>query len=143
MPKTFRPQAAATGRERMAKERGGEVEMSPIIDQGTRPGVVFRLTVFIAVLTASALLFAVFQETLGEAFLMIVLAILAMIGVGYLFASTIGFVQVAPRATGEDLSRAFIDTMNEGLLVTDARGRILYRSEEHTSELQSRENLVC
>lgn len=115
----------------MARESGGEMEMSPIVDQGARPGVVFRLTAFIVVLTGAALLFALFQESLGESFLLIVLAVLAMIGVGYLFASTIGLVQIAPRSSGEELSRAFIDSMNEGLLVADARGRILYANRAY------------
>ena len=88
---------------------------------------------FVVVLTVAALLFAVFQEALGETYLLIVLAILAMIGVGFLFALTIGFVQIAPRATGEELSRAYIDSMNEGLLVTDAKGRILYANRAYAN----------
>jgi len=117
----------------MAKNSGGEIEMSPVVDQTARTGVVLRLTIFVVVLTVAALLFALFQESLGETYLLIVLAILAMIGVGFLFALTIGFVQIAPRATGEELSRAFIDSMNEGLLVTDARGRILYANRAYAT----------
>ena len=117
----------------MAKNSGGEIEMSPVVDQTARTGVVFRLTIFVVVLTVAALLFAVFQEALGETYLLIVLAILAMIGVGFLFALTIGFVQIAPRATGEELSRAYIDSMNEGLLVTDAKGRILYANRAYAN----------
>src|SRR5690606_28412567 len=127
MPKSsgFSDQAA-TGGEHMAKNSSGEIEMSPVVDQTARTGVVFRLTVFVVVLTIAALLFAVFQDTLDDTYLLIVLAILAMIAVGFRFALTIGFVQFAPRATGEVLSREYTDSMNEGLLVTDERLCTLY-----------------
>ncbi|MDZ5697644.1 cell cycle histidine kinase CckA [Chelativorans sp. M5D2P16] len=115
----------------MARHSGGEIDTAPIIDQGARPGIITRLIIFIIVLTGSALVFAIFQNRLGDGFLLGVLGIMAMIGVGYLFASAIGFIQIAPRSTGDELSRAFIDTMNEGLLVTDAKGRILYANRAY------------
>src|SRR5690554_5855540 len=121
----------AAGRERMARQSGGEIDTAPIIDQGARPGVITRLIIFIIVLTGSALVFAIFQNRLGEGFLLGVLGVMAMIGVGYLFASAIGFIQIAPRSTGDELSRAFIDTMAEGLLVTDTKGRILYANRAY------------
>jgi two-component system, cell cycle sensor histidine kinase and response regulator CckA len=121
----------ATGRERMAKQSGGDIDTAPIVDQGTRPGVITRLIIFIIVLTGSALAIAVFQERVGEGFLLGILGVLAMIGVGYLFASAIGFIQIAPRSTGDELSRAFIDSMVEGLLVTDPKGRILYANRAY------------
>ena len=116
----------------MARSIGdGEVEMAPIVNQGARPGVITRLIIFILVLTGSALVFVLFQDRLGEEFLLGILGVLAMIGVGYLFASAIGFIQIAPRSTGDELSRAFIDSMGEGLVVTDARGRILYANRAY------------
>ena len=54
-----------------------------------------------------------------------------MIGVGFLFATAIGFVQVAPRSAGSELSRAFVDSMEEGLVVADAKGRILYANNAY------------
>ncbi|WP_159591804.1 cell cycle histidine kinase CckA [Chelativorans xinjiangense] len=117
----------------MAKISGGEIDTAPIIDQGARPGVITRLIIFILVLTGSALVFALFQERLGEGFLLGVLGVMAMIGVGYLFASAIGFIQIAPRSTGDELSRSFIDSMAEGLLVTDTRGNILYANRAYAA----------
>ncbi|WEX11897.1 response regulator [Chelativorans sp. AA-79] len=102
------------------------MEAAPIIDQGIRPGVLTRLVIFIVVLTGSALAVALFQERVGEDFLLGVLGVLAMIGVGYLFASAIGFIQIARRSSGDELSRSFVDSMSEGLIVADAKGRILY-----------------
>ncbi|WP_265518774.1 cell cycle histidine kinase CckA [Nitratireductor luteus] len=115
----------------MAKQTGGEIDTAPIIDQESRPGVITRLIIFIVVLTGSAFVFAIFQDRLGQSFLLGVLGILAMIGVGYLFASAIGFIQIAPRSTGDELSKAYVDSMSEGLLVTDVKGRILYANRAY------------
>lgn len=115
----------------MARISGGEIDTAPIVDQGARPGVITRLIIFIIVLTGSAFVFTLFQDQLGEGFLLGVLGVLAMIGVGYLFASAIGFIQIAPRSTGDELSRSFVDSMSEGLLVTDSRGRILYANRAY------------
>ncbi|WP_173931810.1 response regulator [Chelativorans sp. Marseille-P2723] len=114
-----------------ARQGRAEIESVAIIDQGARPGVITRLIIFILVLTGSAMVFALFQDQLGEDFLLGILGILAMIGVGYLFASAIGFIQIAPRSTGDELSRSFIDSMGEGLVVTDAKGRLLYANRAY------------
>ncbi|MBX3578007.1 MAG: response regulator [Rhizobiaceae bacterium] len=110
----------------MAKETRSEFYPAPIVDQNMRPGIITRLVVFIVVLTGAAFVFALFQERLGEPFLLGMLGVLAMIGVGYLFATAIGFVQIAPRSTTDELSKAYVDSMGQGLVVTDPKGRIVY-----------------
>ena len=96
-----------------------------------RPGVVTRLIVFFFVLTGASVVFAIFRERLGDPFLLGMLGVLAMIGVGYLFATAIGFVQFAPRSTNDELAKAFADTMAQGLLVTDLKGRIIYANRAY------------
>ncbi|WP_048648771.1 cell cycle histidine kinase CckA [Nitratireductor soli] len=115
----------------MAKQTGGEIHAAPIIDQSSRPGAITRLIIFIVILTCSAIAFVVFRERLGDPFLLGILGMLAMIGVGFLFATAIGFVQVAPRSAGSELSRAFVDSMEEGLVVADTKGRILYANHAY------------
>jgi two-component system cell cycle sensor histidine kinase/response regulator CckA len=115
----------------MAKNTGGETETAPIVDQNSRPGAITRLVIFIIVLTGAALFFAIFRDRLGDPFLLGMLGVLAMVGVGYLFANAIGFIQLAPRSTGDELARAFVDSMAEGLVVTDAKGRILYANRQY------------
>ncbi|RTM02031.1 MAG: PAS domain-containing sensor histidine kinase, partial [Hyphomicrobiales bacterium] len=100
-------------------------------DQNTRPGAVTRLIVFIVVLTGAAIVFGLFRERLGDPFLLGMLGVLAMIGVGFLFATAIGFVQIAPRSTGDELSKAFVDSMSQGLLVTDTKGRVVYANRAY------------
>lgn len=115
----------------MAKETGGEFYPSPMVDQDTRPGAVTRLIIFIIVLTGTAIAFAIFRERLGDPFLLGMLGILAMIGVGYLFATAIGFIQIAPRSTGDELAKSFVDSMSQGLVVTDQKGRVVYANRSY------------
>ncbi|MER8422640.1 cell cycle histidine kinase CckA [Mesorhizobium sp. M1403] len=115
----------------MAKEARGDFYPVPIVDQNTRPGAVTRLIVFIVVLTGAAIVFGLFRERLGDPFLLGMLGVLAMIGVGFLFATAIGFVHVTPRSTSDELSKAFVDSMSQGLLVTDTKGRIIYANRTY------------
>lgn len=115
----------------MAKETRGDFYPVPIVDQNTRPGAIARLIIFIVVLTGAAVVFGLFRERLGDPFLLGMLGVLAMIGVGFLFATAIGFVQIAPRSTGDELSKAFVDSMSEGLLVTDTKGRVIYANRAY------------
>ncbi len=110
----------------MAKDSRDDFYPAPIVDQNSRPGTIVRLLIFVIVLIFAAIAFAVMRERLGDPFLLGMLGVLAMIGVGYLFASAIGFVQIAPRSTGDELAKAYVDSMRQGLVVTDAKGRVLY-----------------
>ena len=98
----------------MGRDTRSDFYPAPIVDQNTRPGAITRLIVFIVVLTAAAIVFGLFRERLGEPFLLGMLGVLAMIGVGFLFATAIGFVQVAPRSTADELAKAFVDSHGRG-----------------------------
>ncbi|MEO3385752.1 ATP-binding protein [Mesorhizobium sp. CAU 1741] len=115
----------------MARETGVEARPAAIVEQSARPGAITRLLIFIVILVISATLFAVFRERLGDPLLLGLLGILAMIGAGFLFTAAIGFIHIAPRSTADEMSRSFVDTMGQGLLVTDVKGRIVYANEAY------------
>jgi two-component system, cell cycle sensor histidine kinase and response regulator CckA len=115
----------------MAKDSRGDFYPVPVVDQGTRPGAVTRLIIFIAVLTVTAVVFGIFRERLGDPFLLGMLGVLAMTGVGFLFAAAIGFVQIASGSTTDELSKSFIDSMAQGLVVTDSKGRVVYANQAY------------
>jgi two-component system, cell cycle sensor histidine kinase and response regulator CckA len=117
--------------ERMSRESRSEFYPAPIVDQDLRPGVITRLVVFFVVLVGASIVFATFRERLGDPFLLGMLGVLAMIGVGFLFATAIGFVQIAPRSTNDELAKAFADSMGQGLIVTDLKGRIIYANRAY------------
>ena len=54
-----------------------------------------------------------------------------MIGVGYLFATAIGFIQVVPRSTSDDLAKSFVDSLAQGVLIADAKGRVIYANKSY------------
>ncbi|MGB3388264.1 MAG: PAS domain-containing protein, partial [Pseudaminobacter sp.] len=115
----------------MGNEKRGEFYPIPMVDQESRPGTITRLIIFTVVLTGAAVVFGIFRERFGDPFLLGMLGILAMIGVGYLFATAMGFIEFARRSTTDELSKAFIDSMSQGLVVTDAKGRIVYANRAY------------
>jgi two-component system, cell cycle sensor histidine kinase and response regulator CckA len=117
----------------MARETRNDFYPAPIVDQNMRPGVITRLIIFIVVITGAAIVFGLFRERLGDPFLLGMLGVLAMIGVGYLFATAIGFVQIAPRSTADELSKSFVDSLSQGLVVTDTKGRVVYANRAYAS----------
>ncbi len=115
----------------MARDTRGEFYPEPVVDQNMGPGAITRLVIFIGVLTGAAILFVLFRNRFGDPFLLGMLGVMAMIGIGYLFATAIGFVQIAPRSTADELSKAFVGTMDTGLVVTDPKGRIVYANKAY------------
>ncbi len=115
----------------MAKENRNDINSVPIVDNVMRPGAITRLVIFILVLIAGAFVFVIFRERFGNPFLLGMLGVLAMIGVGYLFGTAVGLVQLAPRSGGDELSKAFVDTLQQGLLISDARGRVVYANRAY------------
>ena len=126
----------------MSRETRNDFYPAPVVDQDMRPGVVTRLIVFFFVLACASVVFAIFRERLGDPFLLGMLGVLAMIGVGYLFATAIGFVQFAPRSTNDELSKAFADTMAQGLIVTDLKGRVIYANRAY-ADMTGATNAAC
>jgi len=134
----------------MARQTGEDLYPAPIVDQSARPGIAARLLIFILALAGAAIIFTLFRDRFGESFLLGLLGVLAMIGIGYLFASTIGFIRIAQRSGADDLSRAFLDTTGQGVLVTDPKGRIVYANKAYAemtgaagpADLKTVENLL-
>ncbi|MGQ2907278.1 MAG: cell cycle histidine kinase CckA [Aliihoeflea sp.] len=115
----------------MAQKSGGELNPAPIVDQNARMSTLSRLIGFIIALVICAVVLIVFNDLLSANTLLGLLGVLAMIGVGFLFAAAIGFVHVAGRSPSDGLSRALVDSSAQGMVVTDAKGRILYANRAY------------
>jgi two-component system, cell cycle sensor histidine kinase and response regulator CckA len=115
----------------MAQKSGGELNPAPIVDQNARMSTLSRLIGFIIALVICAVVLIVFNDLLSQNTLLGLLGVLAMIGVGFLFAAAIGFVHLAGRSTSDNLSRALVDSSAQGMVVTDAKGRILYANRAY------------
>ena len=105
---------------------GARVPAGLVVDNDDRPGVIARLVVFIVIMIMCAVLLSLFRDRIGQPFLLGLVGIFTMIGAGYLFATAIGFVRIGPRPPGESLAKAYLDTMSQGVIVTDSRSRIVY-----------------
>jgi two-component system cell cycle sensor histidine kinase/response regulator CckA len=62
----------------------------------------------------------------AEAYVLALLAILAMVGVFSLFAAAAGILQIAGKDRGNPVAQAVADGAADGLLVTDPAGRVIY-----------------
>src|SRR5712691_1015831 len=62
----------------------------------------------------------------AEPYILALLAILAMVGVFLLFALAAGILRASGREAATPLLKAVVDHANEGILVTDPGGRVLY-----------------
>ena len=106
---------------------------TPMIDRHSRPGTIMRLIVLAIVLVVAAIAFVFLEGRVNTNFGLGLLGILSMIGIFYLVSTFIGFVQIMPRAGGDELSRLFIDGHPEGTVVTDKKGRVVYANRTYAS----------
>jgi len=96
-----------------------------------RPSAAVRLLILgVASLGAAGFLFF-YREKLDETFLLVMLGLLAMVGVFYLFASAIGFVEFAQTGRAEDIGRSFVDQMADGICILDEKGSIVYSNRAY------------
>ncbi|MCX8997672.1 response regulator [Rhizobiaceae bacterium BDR2-2] len=100
---------------------------APLLDQGGRTaGTIVRILVLALVLAGAAAAFIIFRDHLDNELVLGVLGILAMVGIFFLVSSIIGFVQVMPGSEPDELSRRFIASHPDGIIITDQAGRIVF-----------------
>ena len=115
----------------MNERVSGTVPADPVIDRSERLTGIGRLLILACGLIGAALAFAFIQPERAEPFVLGLLGILSVIGVFTLFAGAIGLIRFAGRGQGSPLSRNFLDSMGEGVLVADAEGRIVYANRAY------------
>ena len=102
-----------------------ELTDRPAIDRtGRRGSIVLVLLVALVLIAAAAGLVIVGRERAGP-YILVLLSVLGMIGVFSLFAVAAGILRVAADEANPVL-RAVVDGANDGIVVTDANGRVLY-----------------
>ena len=112
-------------------QKNGEPDLTPIVDQNTRLSTLSRLIGFIIAFVICAIALIVFNDVLSHNTLLGLLGLLAMIGVGFLFALAIGFIQISGRLSSDSLARSLVDSASQGFVVTDVKGRILYANQAY------------
>jgi two-component system cell cycle sensor histidine kinase/response regulator CckA len=107
------------------------VRTEPVIDRGAAVSGLGRLIILAFALVGVSVGFSLIAPERGQPFVLGLLAILAMIGVVTLFASAAGLIRITGRTQDESFGRAVADAMEEGVLVTDRKGRIIYANRAY------------
>ncbi|MCB1485995.1 MAG: PAS domain-containing protein, partial [Bauldia sp.] len=113
-------------------ERAKEaVRADPVIDRSSGITAAGRLVVLAFGLVGLAIGFALIERQRAEPLVLGLLAVLAVIGVAGLFAAAIGLIRFASRGQRFDITRNFLDTKKDGVVITDSANRILYANRAY------------
>ncbi len=110
----------------MATQDVGERHRSAAIDRGGRRGSIGFVLLIAVLLIAAAAVLMVLGRGRAEPYVLGLLAFLATIGVFSLFATAAGILRIGGREAGDPLIKAVVDDAFDGVVVTDAAGRVLY-----------------
>jgi two-component system, cell cycle sensor histidine kinase and response regulator CckA len=97
-----------------------------IIPRSERRGSIAWVLLVAVLLVASAAGLMVVGRNAAGPYVTIFLAVLAVIGVFALFALAAGVLRVSARETGGPMLKRVIDNANDGIVVTDGAGRVLF-----------------
>jgi two-component system, cell cycle sensor histidine kinase and response regulator CckA len=101
------------------------------LDRTERAGSPGLVLLFAAGLVAVAAAFSLLPKDQAANLVIGLLAVLAVVGIFALFAYAVGFLQLAGQSARNDLTKLICDSGPEGILVTDADGKILYANETY------------
>lgn len=99
---------------------------SPVVDRVNRGANISRLLIVGLALLTVVCVFLFLPESLLQPMTLGLLAFLAMLGVFFIFAIAIGFVKLTAKTNSETFARAFVDGLEQGTIVTDWNGRVVY-----------------
>ncbi len=98
-------------------------------DRTERAGSPGLVLLFAACLVAPVVAFSVLPKDAAGTLVIGLLTLLAVIGIFGLFGYAVGFLQFSGQALRNDLTKLVCDSGLEGLIVSDADGKILYANE--------------
>ncbi len=106
--------------------------MEPVEDMSDREGGIGLLVLLATGLAMAAVALAMLNRDEAEPFVLAILAGLSVVGVFALFAGAIGILRFGERAARNDITKALVDNLPQGALVTTPRGKIVYANEAYT-----------
>jgi len=117
----------------MNDQAGRPAPLAPMIDRSDRVNGTWRLIFLATLVLAGAIALALLPGD-RDPIVLGLLGVLAVIGVFSLFAWAIGLARIAGRsATGNPIAKAFLETLDEGVVVTDREGRIVFSNPAYAS----------
>ena len=107
-------------------------QVAPAISSTTTAEGQSGLLIIAGIVLAAALMVLVLLSSgTSEPFLLVVLAILAMVGVFFLFGLAAGHIQVGERADEQHLALTASDALDDAIHVTDADGNVIFANHAH------------
>ena len=102
------------------------VRLEPVDDRPDRISGAGRLIIVAFGLVGAAIGFVLVDGEEMEPLMLGLLAMLAIVGVAMLLLLALGLLRVGVRKPGPDIARGYLDTVGEGVVITDRAGRIVY-----------------
>ncbi|WP_394703016.1 cell cycle histidine kinase CckA [uncultured Cohaesibacter sp.] len=110
----------------------GQKNMEPaMIDHSERPGSIKWLILLAFILVGGAVALVLFKGQIGGQIQLTFLSILAGLGILSLLGFAVGLIQLGNPAPAPHLTRQFVDSMKEGILVCDRKDRLVYANTEY------------
>ncbi len=106
---------------------------TPVIDRPGRSGSIWLLVALALSFVAAAAILAVVKPEQAAPYVQVILGLLAVVGVFSLFAGAIGLVRFGVKPQRPSLRGIFVDSFEEGVLVTDEHGRIIYTNPAYAA----------
>lgn len=107
--------------------------IAPMIDRSDRVNGTWRLIFLATSVLAGAIALALLPGD-RDPIVLGLLGVLAVIGVFSLFAWAIGLARIAGRSVaGNPIAQAFLESLDEGVVVTDREGRIVFSNPAYAS----------
>jgi two-component system cell cycle sensor histidine kinase/response regulator CckA len=100
--------------------------IKPLIQKQTPKAGVWPVLVLAFLLIGFAVALALVDQDTAEPFILVFLAVLAVVGVVALFGFAVGLFYLETKTPHDPLARPFLDTLDQGVIVTDQKGKILY-----------------
>ena len=121
---------ARTGDSRLMATQDVSESSRVTVDRSQRGGSIGMVLLVAVVLVGAAVALLFIGRGRAEPYILALLAILAVIGVFALFAVAAGILRMPGKDEVDPLIKAITDTANDGLVVTDQAGRVVYANAD-------------
>jgi len=115
----------------MDNQASNTVKVGPMIDRSDRVSGTWRL-IFLASLVLGATVALALLPQDRDPLVFVLLGILAVVGVFSLFAWAIGLLRLAGRGVANPMATAFIEGLDEGVVIADRDGRIVFSNPAYS-----------
>lgn len=111
----------------------------PALNQSQKPTNLLLVTALALLLVGAGVALSFLQQDQAEPLVLGLLGLLSAIGVAALFGAAIGLLRIGETAKADPLSSRFMDTMAEGVLITDTKNQIVYSNQSYAHLTGQRE----